>query len=132
MEDGVLMRRWCPDNSIDSDWNVLNQIVVPACYRRTVLSLAHDHDLSGHLGIKKTYHRILKHFFWPRLKTDVAKYCRTCQTCQISGKPNQTIPHAPLVVVRKKNILSRQRTVTLYFEKSKPENRPILCCTLLL
>ncbi len=49
------MRRWCPDDSNDSDWNVLNQIVVPACYRQTVLSLAHDHDLSGHLGIKKTY-----------------------------------------------------------------------------
>ncbi len=78
---------------------MLNQIVVPVCYRQTVLSLAHDHDLSGHLGIKKTYHRILKHFFWPRLKTDVAKYCRTCQTCQISGKPNQTIPHAPLVPI---------------------------------
>ncbi len=99
MEDGVLMRRWCPDDPTDSEWNVLNQIVVPVCYRQTVLSLAHDHDLSGHLGIKKTYHRILKHFFWPRLKTDVAKYCRTCQTCQISGKPNQTIPHAPLVPI---------------------------------
>lgn len=99
MENGVLMRRWCPDDSSDAEWNVTSQIVVPVCYRQTVLSLAHDHDLSGHLGIKKTYHRILKHFFWPRLKTDVAKYCRTCQTCQFAGKPNQTIPRAPLVPI---------------------------------
>lgn len=99
MENGVLMRRWCPDDSSDAEWNVTSQIVIPVCYRQTVLSLAHDHDLSGHLGIKKTYHRILKHFFWPRLKSDVTKYCRTCQTCQFSGKPNQTIPRAPLVPV---------------------------------
>ncbi len=29
-----------------------------------VFSLAHDHDLSGHLGVNKTYTRILRHFFF--------------------------------------------------------------------
>ncbi|XP_073768826.1 uncharacterized protein [Danio rerio] len=95
LENGVLMRRWCPDAS-EADWYGASQIVVPTCYRQTVLSLAHDHDFSGHLGIKKTYHRILKHFFWPRLKTDVTKHCKTCKACQFSGKPNQIIPKAPL------------------------------------
>lgn len=63
------------------------------------MSLAHYHDLLGHLGIKKTYNRILRLFFWPRLKTDVAYFCRTCCTCQITGKPNQVIPPAPLVPI---------------------------------
>ena len=44
----------------------------------------------------KTYARILKHFFWPGLKQDVSQYCRTCPTCQLTGKPNQKIPAAPL------------------------------------
>ena len=44
----------------------------------------------------KTYQLILQHFFWPGLKSDVAKYCRCCHVCQIAGKPNQTIPPAPL------------------------------------
>lgn len=61
--------------------------------------LAHDHDLSGHLGIKKTYHRVLRHFFWPRIKADVTQFCRTCRVCQITGKPNQVIPCAPLVPI---------------------------------
>ncbi len=26
----------------------------------------------------------------------MAKFCRTCHTCQITGKPNQVIPRAPL------------------------------------
>nr|XP_055054187.1 uncharacterized protein LOC129439536 [Misgurnus anguillicaudatus] len=98
VDNGLLMRRWC-SNVSDPEWCTVNQIVVPVCYRQAVLSLAHDHSLSGHLGIKKTYNRILKHFVWPRLKSDVAKHCRTCQTCQFSGKPNQIIPRAPLVPI---------------------------------
>ncbi|KAL1267260.1 hypothetical protein QQF64_002935 [Cirrhinus molitorella] len=33
------------------------------------------------------------------MKADVAKFCRTCETCQVTGKPNQVIPRAPLVPI---------------------------------
>ncbi len=52
--------------------------------------------LSGHLGITKTYNRILRHFFWPGLKRDVVEFCRICHTCRCMGKPNQVILPAPL------------------------------------
>lgn len=96
VEDNLLMRKWCPNSENESEWNVVCQIVIPSCYRQHVLCLAHDHVLSGHLGITKTYNRILKHFFWPGLKRDVVRFCRTCDTCQRMGKPNQVIPPAPL------------------------------------
>ncbi|KAL3979168.1 gamma-glutamyltranspeptidase / glutathione hydrolase / leukotriene-C4 hydrolase [Sarotherodon galilaeus] len=95
IENDVLMRKWHPPSSSDLGWNVFQQVVVPQKFRPQVLSLAHD-SFSGHLGIRKTYHRILRHFFWPGLKSDVTKYCRSCHVCQVSGKPNQVIPPAPL------------------------------------
>ena len=52
--------------------------------------------MSGHLGINKTYHKILNHFFWPGLKSDVSQHCKSCHICQMVGKPNQTIPKASL------------------------------------
>ena len=64
-------------------------------YRHEILSIAHESPMSGHLGINKTYHKI-NHFYWPGLKSDVSKYCKTCHTCQMVGKPNQTIPKAQL------------------------------------
>lgn len=70
------------------------QIVLPSKFRKSVLRLAHDE--SGHWGVKKTYDRVLRHFFWPRLKKDVAAYIKTCHTCQLNGKPNQSIKPAPL------------------------------------
>jgi len=60
------------------------------------IGLAHEHVWSGHLGITKTYDRILQNFFWPGLKTDVVNFCKSCRTCQIVGKPNQVVPPAPL------------------------------------
>lgn len=42
---------------------------------------------------------VLHYFFWPGLKSDVVKFCRSCHTCQVSGKPNQVIPTAPLKLI---------------------------------
>ena len=52
--------------------------------------------MSGHLGVNKTYHNILNHFYWPGLKCDISQFCKSCHTCQMVGKPNQTIPKAHL------------------------------------
>ena len=97
IKNGILMRKWRPfDVPTDDEWAVYHQIVVPKSYRHEILSIAHESPMSGHLGINKTYHRIINHFYWPGLKSDVSKYCKTCHTCQMVGKPNQTIPKAQL------------------------------------
>lgn len=95
LEDGVLMRKWTPRHA-ENEWSSVFQVVVPKSYREQVMSVAHDHELSGHVGIRKTYDSLLKHFFWPSMKSDVAKFCRSCHACQKAGKPNQVIPPAPL------------------------------------
>lgn len=90
-EDGVLMRKWSPSKK-DLSWKTVFQVVVPDIFREQILCLA----LSGHLGVNKTSNRIIRYFYWPGLKSAVSKYCRSCHVCQLSGKPNQGIPNAPL------------------------------------
>lgn len=90
----LLMRRWVPHGKDQVD-NSVEQVVLPVKYRQSVISAAHD-AVAGHMGVRKTYDRVLKHFFWPRLKRDISAYIKTCHTCQLTGKPNQTIPPAPL------------------------------------
>ncbi|XP_029975991.1 uncharacterized protein LOC115409133 [Salarias fasciatus] len=96
LEDDLLLRTWMPRKDTDKVLDSVKQVVVPKPFRAQVLALAHDSPWSGHLGVTKTYDRILKHFFWPGLKKDVATHCRTCHTCQIVGKPNQVVSPAPL------------------------------------
>ena len=91
------MRKWRPlDASPDEEWRVVHQIVVSGVYRLYIQDIAHDTPMSGHLRINKTYRKIQNHFYWPRLKQDVAQYCSSCHTCQMCGKPNQKFPPAPL------------------------------------
>lgn len=69
LRDNILMRKWSPTPE-ELDWQAVYQIVVLTAYRQQVLSLAHESKWSGHLGVFKTYQLILKHFFWPELKSD--------------------------------------------------------------
>lgn len=93
-DDGILMRKWQPKFSGGGDWQTVYQIVLPSSYRSHVLKLAHANVLAGHLGVTKKFQRIVKHFYWPGIKSAVSRYCRSCDICQRAGKPNQTIPKA--------------------------------------
>ena len=46
--------------------------------------------------MKKTYQKVLDHFYWPGIRKDVKAFCRTCHTCQMVGKSNQRPPATPL------------------------------------
>ena len=96
----VLMRRWRPlDAPGNEEWKVVYQIVVPKQYRSEILHLAHEGPLAGHLGINKTYQNVLQHFYWPGLRQDVVTFCKSCHTCQVTGKPNQSHRVAPLIPI---------------------------------
>lgn len=92
-QDSILVRKW---SGCDGDVMLppTFQLVVPEAFRSHVLKVAHDQ--SGHFGVRKTYLCALKHFFWPRMKRDVALYIRSCHVCQLTGKPNQKVLPAPL------------------------------------
>ena len=99
-QSGVLMRKWRPRDVPATDtWRTVYQIVVPQSKRQDVLSMAHETALAGHLGINKTYQRVLNHFYWPKLRRDVVEFCNSCHVCQLVGKPNQKIQRAPLVPI---------------------------------
>ncbi|CAG2237515.1 unnamed protein product [Mytilus edulis] len=96
-QDGILLRKWRPTGAIlEEEWRVVYQVVVPKVYRQDIIGLAHDTPLAGHLGISKTYLKILQHFYLPRIRNDVAKYCKSCHKCHFVGKPNQKIPLLPI------------------------------------
>lgn len=95
-DDELLIRLYrSPKLKGIDEWAEKHQIVVPQPLRRSILELSHD-ELSGHLGIFKTYHKILEHFYWPGLKQDVSSFIKTCHVCQVVGKVNQPIRPAPL------------------------------------
>ncbi|XP_069176498.1 uncharacterized protein [Procambarus clarkii] len=96
-KDQCLMRRWRPSGTPSSDdCESKTQLVVPTEYREQILQAAHDDLMGDHQGITSMYHKICKLFYCSKLKKDVVRYCHNCVVCQTVGKPNQTVPRAPL------------------------------------
>lgn len=68
------------------------RLYIPECpLRQLLLSEAHDAPLSGHLGRDKTFDRLSRAFYWPKMHHMVHQYCRTCPTCQ-AIKPSRQLP----------------------------------------
>ena len=63
-----------------SDGSLHHSLVVPRSL--IVKAVQHAHELSGHLGQKKTITRAEDLFYWPNLKTDVCDFVKKCVTCQ--------------------------------------------------
>ena len=77
VHNGVLLRKWSPHKDFVGD--PVFQVVVPTNFRQMMIEIAHDQ--LGHQGVRKTYDRLLRYFFWPRLKRDVSAYIKRCKTC---------------------------------------------------
>ncbi|KAG7572513.1 Reverse transcriptase domain [Arabidopsis suecica] len=49
--------------------------------RELLVREAHGGGLMGHFGRDKTLGVLMDHFYWPRLKRDVERFCSKCITC---------------------------------------------------
>ena len=91
IENGTLYR-WV-DSAKSSPYERL-QIVVPKNLVRSALTLTHDTEISGHMGVLRTLHRAREKFYWPNMIGDVRDYVRTCLDCQKRKWQGQNV--APL------------------------------------
>lgn len=48
-----------------------------------------------HLAIKRTIQKVLAEFFWPRISSDIKRFCQSCDVCQRILHKERTIK-APL------------------------------------
>ena len=82
MKNGLLYRKHQETETGRSS----NQLLIPKELRQQAMSVNNESAFSGHLGAKKTKVRILPNFFWPGLRQDVFRFCRSCDVCQRTAK----------------------------------------------
>ena len=73
---GILMRGTC--------------IVIPKGLRTTVLTIGHE----GHLGVVSMKQHLRTKVWWPKLEKDVERFFKTCEACQLVGRPDPPEPVA--------------------------------------
>ncbi|XP_041439585.1 uncharacterized protein LOC121400486 [Xenopus laevis] len=85
----------------DQPWKCYRQLIVPQSYRAQLLHMAHEIPLAGHQGVTRTQHRLTQNFYWPGVSQEVTRYCRTCDSCQRTGRANDKprFPLCPLPII---------------------------------
>ena len=91
LREGVLYRKF---ESIGGDGSIW-QLVVPRKLRKEILHQLHDAKTAGHLGCTKTQSRVSNRFYWHGSKSDVTRYCQSCDLCASRRRPHKT-PRAPM------------------------------------
>ncbi|UYV68351.1 K02A2.6-like [Cordylochernes scorpioides] len=69
--------------------------VVPTGFREAVISYHHDIPTGGHFGVKKVMRRLKSDYYWPGMRTQVRKYIRRCENCQLSNQGVTKAASAP-------------------------------------
>ena len=72
-------------------------IYVPAVdhLKLALLKECHDAPTAGHLGQEKTLELLSRNYYWPKMRTFVNEYVRTCDTCT-RNKTSRHAPYGPL------------------------------------
>lgn len=77
-KEGVLYRRV----RTPSGGEELCQLLLPAVLRSDVLMQLHQQH--GHQGIERTTELVRQRCYWPGLSSDVERWCRECERCQVA------------------------------------------------
>lgn len=87
-----------PDFTLDAYDRLLfrSRLVIPDALVPNILFMAHSSPSGGHFGFFKTWHRLHKRFWWPRMAKSLREYLNSCVLCQ-QCKPHRPIRHRLMI-----------------------------------
>ena len=75
------------------------RVVLPKSDRKRVFDEAHAGPFGGHLRDAKVHGQLAKHYWWPRMRGDITRWCRACLVCASRRVGNaMTPPLTPIPV----------------------------------
>ena len=76
IKSGLFYRRWQ-----DAQGHTVYQLIAPEKIKKTVFENLHSHLTAGHLGRDRTLDSIKRRFYWPRVREDIERWIKSCDTC---------------------------------------------------
>jgi len=65
---------------------------LPVTCRVKALEESHDSPTSGHCGTFKTFERVRKNYYWPKMREEVKSYVQSCPICQAQKVDHRLAP----------------------------------------
>ena len=97
------------------------RLIPPSTKRRELFEEAHQGQFGGHLRDGKIYGQLARHYWWPRMRTDIVEWCRSCITCARRRIGKQEKP--PLTPIPVAGPFDRVGVDVIQFNKAQSGNK---------
>ena len=57
------------------------RVIPPTSQRKKLFHEAHDGKIGAHLRDAKIHSELSGHYWWPRMRADIIRWCKSCITC---------------------------------------------------
>ena len=58
------------------------RLVIPLEHRASIIAIYHSSPFGGHLGIRRTFHKLSSLYYWNQMFDDTTAFINGCHTCQ--------------------------------------------------
>ena len=96
-------------------------LIPPTTRRKCLFEEAHHGQFGGHLRDGKVYGQLSKHYWWPRMRKEIAEWCRACLTCAQRRVGRLVTP--PLLPIPVAGPFDRVGVDVIQFPRSHQGNR---------
>ena len=98
LHNGILCRLWMEERE------TYRCTFVPEVLRDPLLVLAHNQN--GYYGGRRMYMALKKMYYWPGMKSEIFKHCKTCKECMLQNQANTStefkhfkVPEVPMQLI---------------------------------
>ena len=97
------------------------KVIPPLVYRKKLFDEVHSGKFAGHLRDAKMHSLLSKHYWWPGMRKDICRWCKSCLTCATRHVGRVIRP--PLVPIPVSGPFDRLGVDVVQFPKSKRGNK---------
>ena len=97
------------------------RLIPPTCDRESLFQEVLSGTFGAHLKDTKIYGELSKHYWWPRMRSDIWKWCRSCLVCA-TRQPGRVV-QLPLTSIPISGLFHRVGVDVIQFTKSHSGNR---------
>ena len=97
------------------------QLIPPTTDRKQLFEEVHCGPFGAHLRETKVHGELYKHYWWPKMRSDIRNWCNGCLVCA-TRQPSRAV-HAPLNSIPVEGLFHRVGVDVIQFPKSQSGNQ---------
>ena len=100
------------------------RLIPPTCDRESLFQEVHSGTFGANMKDAKIHDELSKHYWWPSMRSDIWKWCRSCLVC--ATRQRSRVMQPPLTLIPVSGLFYQIGVDFIQFTKSHSGNRYVV------